>query len=47
MDRFINYAVEIESGAMIYIPSFMNFVSEVQKSWGEGTNIQKNTQTEK
>jgi hypothetical protein len=47
MERFINYAVEMESGAMICIPSFINIGSDIQKSVGEGTHVQKHTQTGK
>jgi hypothetical protein len=34
MERFINYAVEMGSGAMIYIPIFLNIDSDIQKSVG-------------
>jgi hypothetical protein len=32
----MNYAVEIDSGAMIYIPSFIQTFSDIQKLMGGG-----------
>jgi hypothetical protein len=31
----VKYTVETESGAMIYIPSFMNIGSGIQNIWGD------------
>jgi hypothetical protein len=33
---FMNYSVEVGSGAMIYIPSFINIGSDIQKLMGGG-----------
>jgi hypothetical protein len=35
MEEFMKYAVEMSSGAMIYVPSFINIGSAIQKvDWG-------------
>jgi hypothetical protein len=36
MQGFMKYAVEMGSGAMIYIPVFIKTVSEIQKVYGGG-----------
>jgi hypothetical protein len=36
----MNYAVEMGAGAMIYIPSFINFGSGIQKLIGGFTDAQ-------
>jgi hypothetical protein len=36
MEGFMKYAVEMGSGAMIYIPSFINIGSGIQKLMGGG-----------
>jgi hypothetical protein len=36
MEGFMKYAVEMGSGAMMYTPSFMKFVSTIQKLIGGG-----------
>jgi hypothetical protein len=41
----MKYAVEMGSGAMIYIPSFINIGSGIQKvMWGGYTDMQINRQ---
>jgi hypothetical protein len=39
-EGFIKYAVEMGSGAMIYIPSFKKIVSAIQKLTGGYTDAQ-------
>jgi hypothetical protein len=34
----MNYAVEMDSGAMIYVPDFINIGSDIQKLKGGHTN---------
>jgi hypothetical protein len=36
MGGFLKYAVEIDSGAMIYVPSFIKISSGIQKFTGRG-----------
>jgi hypothetical protein len=39
------YAVEMDSDAMIYIPSFIQITSAIQKLMGGGTHRHTDTQT--
>jgi hypothetical protein len=39
MERFMKYAIEIGSGVMKYIPSFIKFSLGIQKLVGEGIHI--------
>jgi hypothetical protein len=40
----MNYRIEMSSGAMIYIPRFINFGSGIQKLSGGTTHIQTHRQ---
>jgi hypothetical protein len=42
----MNYAVEMSSDAMIYVPSFITIGSDIQKLFDENTDTDTQTQRE-